>query len=96
MRTDARFAGSVFDSGVTAVQMTDIDGASVRQAVHEMGQRFRTKDVWEHPVTSQAHAWISNQHSFQQLLGKYLHLHSSEVGIHNLTLDGQLAHWKKV
>ena len=78
------------------MKMSDTDPVTVRAAVQEMDREFLTKCIWEHPAVAHAHAWISNQHTFHQLLGKYLSRYGGELNIRIREPNAGSAKWQKL
>lgn len=69
------------------MRVDDVNEQAVRQAVGQLGHRFQTKDVSEHPVVSQAHASFRQDRNYHATIGTYLSRNRDGLG---LTFAGRL------
>lgn len=85
------------ESGPT-MSFADVDDAAIRYAISTLPDRFKTKDLSEHPAVIATHAEVSELRNYHTIIGRYLMKHRASLGLNepDKPVDKRGSVWTKI
>ncbi|MBD3923282.1 TIR domain-containing protein [Nocardioides cavernae] len=63
------------------MSFADVDDAAIRYAMSTLPDRFKTKDLSEHPAVLATHTEVSELRNYHTIIGRYLMKHRAALGL---------------